>query len=123
MSGMTWLRLLAAVGLVAGAAGPALAEEQPEPGGETVIRAPQDRAALDASITNDIKAKLEAEWMLRHADVIISTQNGVVTLVGMVDTPFARDRAVNVAEKSAGVARVNNMLRLNVASPHAPSQN
>lgn len=123
MSGMTWLRLLAAVGLVAGAAGPALAEEQPEPGGETVIRAPQDRAALDASITNDIKAKLENEKLLRHADVIISTQNGVVTLVGMVDTPFARDRAVDVATQSSGVAYVNDMLRLNIASPNAPSRN
>ncbi len=121
---MRWMGCMSLLALLAVTAGPARAEEQPdEPGGETVIRAPQDRAALDAGITNDIKAKLEAEWMLRHADVIISTQNGVVTLVGMVDTPFARDRAVNVAEKSAGVARVNNMLRLNVASPHAPSQN
>ena len=107
MSGMAWLRLMAAVGLVAGMAGPALAEEQPDYGGETVVRAPQ-RAALDAGITNDIKAKLEQEKLLRHADVIISTQNGVVTLVGSVDSVFALDRAVDVAAKSSGVARVRS---------------
>jgi hyperosmotically inducible protein len=119
------MRLLAAVGgfgFLAATAGSARAEEQPEAyGGETVVRA--QRAALDAGITNDIKAKLENEKLLRHADVIISTENGVVTLVGTVDTPFARDRAVDVATKATGVARVDNMLRLNIASPHAPTPN
>ena len=121
---MRWMGCMSLLALLAVTAGPARAEEQPdESGGETVIRAPQDRAAIDAGITNDIKAKLEAEWMLRHADVIISTQNGVVTLVGVVDTVFARDRAVNVATNATGVAYVNNMLRLNSSSPSAPMRN
>ena len=120
---MRWMGCMSLLALLAVTAGPARAEEQPEAGGETIIRAPQDRAALDASITNDIKAKLENEKLLKHADVIISTQNGVVTLVGMVDTPFARDRAVNVATNATGVAYVNNMLRLNSSSPSAPMRN
>jgi osmotically-inducible protein OsmY len=120
------MRLLVAVGglgLLAGQAQSALAEEQPE-GGVTIVRGsgPQ-RAAIDAGITNDIKAKLENERTLRHSEVTISTQNGVVTLVGVVDSPFARDAAVDLAERSGGVVRVNNMLRLNIASPHAPTRN
>jgi len=129
MSRMGCMRLLlgavGGLGLMAFTAGPARAEAQPDEGGVTVVRAPgaAERAALDAGITNDIKAKLENEMLLRHADVIISTQNGVVTLVGMVDTPFARDRAVDVATKASGVDHVDNMLRLNIASPSAPARN
>jgi osmotically-inducible protein OsmY len=123
------MRLLAAVGgfgLLAVAARPALAEAQPdEGGGVTIVRAPgaAQRAAVDAAITNDIKAKLENEVMLRHADVIISTYNGVVTLVGTVDTPFARDRAIDVATNATGVDHVDNFIRLNIASPNAPTRN
>jgi len=89
------------------------------------VRAPgaAQRAAVDAAITNDIKAKLENEVMLRHADVIISTYNGVVTLVGTVDTPFARDRAIDVATNATGVDHVDNFIRLNIASPNAPTRN
>jgi osmotically-inducible protein OsmY len=130
MSGTRWMRLLVAVcgvggvGLAAGPARMAFAEEQPE-GGVTVIRSPNapQRVAIDAGITNDIKAKLENERTLRHSEVTISTENGVVTLVGVVDSPFARDAAVDLAEKSGGVVRVNDMLRLNIASPNAPSRN
>ncbi len=121
---MRWMGCMSLLALLAVTAGPARAEEQPdESGGVTVVRGAAERAAIDAGITNDIKAKLENEKLLKHADVIISTQNGVVTLVGMVDTPFARDRAVDVAGNAAGVARVDNFLRLNIASPNAPYRN
>lgn len=126
MSGTGWMRLLVAVGgigLVAGTAGTVRAETEPDSGGVTVIRAPSQRTILDADITNDIKTKLESERTLRHSEVTISTENGVVTLVGMVDSPFARDQAIDLATKSGGVVRVNDMLRLNIASPNAPSRN
>ena len=61
--------------------------------------------------------------MLRHADVDISTEGGVVTLVGVVPSEFAKSRAIELAKSTPGVVRVNDMLRLNVASPNAPSQN
>jgi len=65
MSRMGCMRLLlgavGGLGLMAFTAGPARAEAQPDEGGVTVVRAPgaAERAALDAGITNDIKAKLE----------------------------------------------------------------
>jgi hyperosmotically inducible protein len=102
-----------------------MADADEDSGGVTVIRAPgaSQRAILDADITSDVKTKLENDRTLRHSDVIVSTENGVVTLVGVVDTPFARDNAIDLATKSGGVVRVNDMLRLNIASPNAPSRN
>lgn len=128
MSGKGWMRFWVAVGgigLLAGTAGTARAEAQPDGGGVTIIRAPgaSQRAILDANITNDVKTKLENERTLRHSDVIVSTEDGVVTLVGTVDSPFARDQAIDLATKSGGVVRVNDMLRLNIASPNAPTRN
>ena len=128
MSGKGWLRFLVAVGGIGAfgiVAGPARADADGDSGGVTVIRAPgaSQRQMIDAGITNDIKAKLENERTLRHSEVTISTDNGVVTLVGVVDSPFARDAAIDLAANSGGVVRVNDMLRLNIASPHAPTRN
>jgi len=133
MSGMGCMRLLAAfgvVGLSVGTASLAFAHEQPLAGGVltaapyagTPQPVPQE-VRSDASITADVKAKLDASKMLRHATVDISTQGGVVTLIGVVPSDFARSQAIDLAQGTPGVVRVDDMLRLNVASPNAPSQN
>jgi len=129
MRWMGCMRFLAAVGLVGGfglTAGPALAEAQPPAPVVTVeptAPPPPQRVFTDASITADVKARLDASQMLRHADIDIVTAAGVVTLVGVVPSDFARAQAVELAKSTPGVVRVDNMLRLNVASPEAPSQN
>jgi len=130
MGGMGCMRLLAAVGVVgltAGTAGSALAQAQPPPRAALAVEpdAPSQpqRAYTDAAITADIKAKMDASQMLRHSDIDIVTESGVVTLVGVVPSDFARARAVELAKSTPGVVRVDNLLRLNVASPEAPSQN
>ena len=129
MRWMGCMRFLAAVGLVGGVgvgltSGPALAQAQPASGEVVTVEptAPQV-VYTDASITADVKAKMDASQMLRHADIDIVTAAGVVTLVGVVPSDFARARAVELAKSTPGVVRVDNMLRLNVASPEAPSQN
>ncbi len=132
MSGMRCMRLLAVVGVVGvgatgGTAGVAFAQAQPPPETEVSVepnQAPVPQAAYtDASITSDVKAKLDASKMLRHSEVTIVTEGGVVTLVGVVPSDFARDQAVELAKSTPGVVRVDNMLRLNIASPEAPSRN
>jgi osmotically-inducible protein OsmY len=132
MSGMRCMRLLAAVGVVgvfevAGGVGHA-AFAQAQPPDEPVVavepsQPPAQPTYTDASITADIKAKLDASKMLRHSEVTIVTEGGVVTLVGVVPSDFARDQAIELAKSTPGVVRVDNMLRLNIASPEAPSRN
>ena len=128
MSGMGWMRLLATcgvVGLTAVTSGAARAEGEPNSGGAYKVDTPVERTQVytDASVTADIKERLDASQLLRHADVDISTASGVVTLVGVVPSEFAKSRAIELAKSTPGVVRVNDMLRLNVASPNAPSQN
>ena len=124
------MRLLATVGVfgVVGFGGrAAFAQAQPPSGTVVVVEPnqtpPPQPALTDASITSDVKARLEASKMLRHSDIDIQTAAGVVTLVGVVPSDFARDQAVELAKSTPGVVRVDNMLRLNVSSPEAPSQN
>jgi len=128
MSGMGWMRLLATsglVGLTAVTSGAVRAEAEPQNGGAYKVEVPVERTYVytDASVTADLKERLDASQLLRHADVDISTQAGVVTLVGVVPSEFAKARAIELAKSTPGVVRVNDMLRLNVASPNAPSQN
>jgi hyperosmotically inducible periplasmic protein len=129
MRWMGCMRFLAAVGLVGGVgltAGPALAQAQPASGEVVTVEpnaAPPQVVYTDAAITSDIKAKMDASQMLKHSEIDIVTAAGVVTLVGVVPSDFARARAVELAKSTPGVVRVDNMLRLNVASPEAPSQN
>jgi osmotically-inducible protein OsmY len=129
MSGMRWMRLLAAVGVVgltAVTSGAARAEADPQnDDGTYKVEKPIKRTFVytDASVTADIKARLDASELLRHADVDISTASGVVTLVGVVPSEFAKSRAIELAKSTPGVVRVNDMMRLNSSSPNAPSQN
>jgi osmotically-inducible protein OsmY len=130
MSGMRCMRLLVAivgVGATGGMVGVAFAQAQPPNGAAVSVepnQAPAPQAAYtDASITADVKARLDASKMLRHSEVTIVTEGGVVTLVGVVPSDFARDQALELAKSTPGVVRVDNMLRLNIASPEAPSRN
>jgi hyperosmotically inducible protein len=128
MSGMSCMRLLAMVGVVGGlGGGAAFAQAQPPAGTVVVVdpnqTPPPQPALTDASITSDVKARLETSKMLRHADIDIQTAAGVVTLIGLVPSEFARDQAVELAKSTPGVVRVDNMLRLNISSPEAPSRN
>jgi osmotically-inducible protein OsmY len=125
MGSMRFLAAVGVVGLAAVTSGAARAEAEPQKGGAYEVETPVERAHVytDASVTADIKARLDASQLLRHADVDISTDAGVVTLVGVVPSEFAKARAIELAKSTPGVVRVNDMLRLNVASPNAPSQN
>lgn len=64
----------------------------------------------DAAITAKVKGALYAEPGLKMLQLEVSTQNGVVTLNGSVDTPQLKQRAVEIAGAMSGVRSVVDKL-------------
>jgi hyperosmotically inducible protein len=75
-------------------------------------------AVTDGAVTTKIKAQFLANTALRHADIAVTTNNGVVTLSGTVPSAELRQLAVDLARHTGGVARVDDQLRVvGAASP------
>lgn len=74
----------------------------------------------DAIIITDIRTRFDDDPVLKRTRINISSKNGFVTLSGGAPTGIARDRAVQYARETAGVFRVDNLIRLDVTSPEAP---
>jgi hyperosmotically inducible protein len=123
MIGKAYMGFLGAVGLMVAAGGPAAAQGYPPAAPVVVAQAGAQPAMSDVNITADIKARMEQNVLLRRAQLTIATTNGVVTLSGMVPSQTAKEQAVEAAKATPGVVRVDDMLRLDVSSPQAPSQN
>ncbi len=60
----------------------------------------------DPGITTSVKAKLAADDTVKSYRIDVDTKDRVVTLTGAVDTPVARERAVELARNTEGVANV-----------------
>ncbi|MES2664375.1 MAG: BON domain-containing protein [Pseudomonadota bacterium] len=76
----------------------------------------------DFTISATIKSKLL--WS-KHADglsVAVDTKDGVVTLSGTAQTDAARDLAEQLANNTAGVVSVNNLLKIKGQLGQSPSQ-
>jgi hyperosmotically inducible protein len=71
-----------------------------------------EEAVTDAAITTKLRAQYLANEALRHADISVSTNNGVVTLKGMVPSHAARAKALELASHSRGVTRVEDRLQV-----------
>ena len=120
MSGKAWMRSWVAVGSVFGAVAPALAQSPPPP--VVVVEAEAQPVITDQAITASIKARLQDNKMLQNAQVTFFSTNGIVTVVGMVPSSFAYDDVMEAVRSTPGVLRVDDQLRINVASPSAPQQ-
>ena len=120
---MGFLGALGIIGLTVGVAIPVAAQVTPPPRPLAMAEAEAQPAISDATITTDIKAKLLKIVLLRQAQITIATTNGVVTLTGMVPSQTAREQAVDAARNTVGVVRVDDMLRLDISSPQAPTRN
>ena len=66
----------------------------------------------DTAITTQIKGQLVANTSLRKGDISVTTNNGVVTLSGMVPSEDLRRLAGEIARNTGGVTRVDNELRV-----------
>lgn len=85
-----------------------------------VASADMKATVSDGAITTKIKAQFLANTDIRHADVSVSTNNGVVTLTGTVPTTELRMLAVDLARHTGGVVRVDDELRVAPNAPSAP---
>jgi hyperosmotically inducible protein len=74
----------------------------------------KEAAGSDAAITASIKADYLKDPDLSVFKIDVDTQDGVVTLNGVTETPTARLRAEKLAAANKGVKEVRN--RLNVKS-------
>lgn len=66
----------------------------------------------DPGITTAVKAKLAADDTVKAYQIDVDTSGGVVTLSGAVETDAAKQRAVQLARETDGVASVTDQLRV-----------
>lgn len=87
-------------------------------GGSAFYAYRSHQADLDANIVGSIKAKFFDDASLRKCTIQVTTQNGIVTLVGLVNTDGEKTSAVHIASQQPGVKRVVDQLVLsNVVGP------
>ena len=67
-------------------------------------------AQSDPGITTAVKTKLAADDTVKAYRIDVDTKEGVVTLLGAVDTPAAKTRAVELARGTDGVRSVVDQL-------------
>lgn len=66
----------------------------------------------DATITTKVKGKIFQDSVLQGFAISVETFAGEVTLTGAVNNESERKRAESLAKGTAGVRKVNNLLRL-----------
>lgn len=71
----------------------------------------------DETITSDIQAKLFADPTLKHHDIQVATDQGVVTVSGEVSTELEKAAVERLAAQSSGVKKVVN--QMTVGAPPA----
>jgi hyperosmotically inducible protein len=70
----------------------------------------------DVGITTMVKAKMETDETVRAAKIEVTTQNGVVTLTGNIDSEEAKEKALSLAKQTKGVVEVKDMIAVKRAS-------
>jgi len=71
--------------------------------------APQTPAVSDKTIDDSVEAKINADASLKKHSIVVTVDEGVVTLTGVVSTKAESDKAARLANVT-GVTRVNNNL-------------
>jgi hyperosmotically inducible protein len=61
----------------------------------------------DATITTKVKASFVADPQVSALAITVETNNGVVTLSGVVESEAERQRAIQLAQGMEGVTRVD----------------
>jgi len=80
------------------------------PGGQRG-RGPRGATRPDASIADDIYQRLTADEELDASEILLSVEDGFVTLTGEVPEKAMKHRAENVAAQARGVRDVRNCIR------------
>jgi hyperosmotically inducible protein len=64
----------------------------------------------DGWLTTRVQAQFFADDQIKARYVDVSTKDGVVTVKGFVESPAARERALQIARSTGGVKQVNDQL-------------
>ena len=67
-------------------------------------------AHSDVGITTMVKAKMEMDETVRAAKIEVTTEKGVVTLTGNIDSEEAKQKALAFAKETKGVVEVKDMI-------------
>jgi hypothetical protein len=71
-----------------------------------------ERPVSDATISESVSKRLDAEPALAAADIRVETENGMVTIDGRVAGPEQRAEAERIARSTAGVKAVSNLIEV-----------
>ena len=69
-------------------------------------------APNDAEISTKVRTNLTTDETVKAAQIEIGVNKKIVTLSGLVDTPAVKNRAVELARKTDGVAEVVDQLKV-----------
>jgi hyperosmotically inducible periplasmic protein len=69
-------------------------------------------AAGEVSLTTKIKAKMALDDMVKARAIDVTTDNGIVTITGTVNSAAERARALALAKETEGVVRVVDNLKV-----------
>jgi hyperosmotically inducible protein len=84
-----------------------------EVGERTAVAANEARRALtDGQVTAKIKAKMALDDTVKALDVNVDTSGSTVAVTGAVDSAAQRERVLQLARETAGVATVVDRLRV-----------
>ena len=77
---------------------------------DTTTIAPSEHPVGDAWITTKVKSELATTRGIKSGDISVTTQNGVVTLSGVVDSKAQMQKAVALAKSVKGVHHVDSSM-------------
>jgi hyperosmotically inducible periplasmic protein len=73
-------------------------------------------SSTDVGITTAIKTKMAVDDSVRPYKIEVTTQKGVVTLTGNIDSEAAKERALSIARETKGVVEVTDMIAVKRAA-------
>ena len=119
LSGATWSRVPRLNPPAVGTTGTASVETARERGaevGEKVAIAAEKvkETAAEAALTSKIKAKMVLDDNIKARAIDVNTDGSSVTLSGTVRSVDEHDRAMRLAQETAGVTQVVDHLRIEV---------
>ncbi|MGD9729366.1 MAG: BON domain-containing protein [Nitrospiraceae bacterium] len=74
-------------------------------------------ARSDGAISKEVETKLASDQLGGLTDILVTTESGVVTLVGTVDQAERKARAADLTRQVKGVKRVKNDLDIRPPRP------
>ena len=106
MTTQTLNRLVFGIAFALGASGAAFAAQMPADGNAADQKSEQP--VSDTWITTKVKADLATTDGVSSTDISVETTNGIVTLIGVLESKTAVDKAIAVAKGIKGVKSVDS---------------